>query len=352
MLLRGSKQDCEELVKWLNSLQPGVIKFKYEFSTKLVEFLDLQILIENGRIETNLFIKPSNLQLYLDYFSNHPEPCKEGLIYGQAIRILERCSKTEDRDSHLENLKLKLTQRNYPNKLICDKFSEALKTSRGELLQKNRPKNRKQDDKVRLIFTHNRGNPPLHMWLREAKKCLVKNEKAKLLGNRLQICYSQPKNIKRIITQKKSPKPTEQSPGCFKCGRCRVSCPILMEGGTFTSTNTEKTYKIKQKLDCTSSFVIYLATCKKCKGQYVGKSQTPFKTRHSNHKQEVKKQVGGLGQHYGGTGCGYTNISIQIIDQVKEGDTTALEKQERYWQNQLRCYIQNGGNAHCRRKEK
>jgi hypothetical protein len=98
--------------------------------------------------------------------------------------------------------------------------------------------------------------------------------------------------------------------------------------------------------------VIYLATCKKCKGQYVGKSQTPFKMRHSNHKQEVKKQVGGLGQHYGGTGCGYTNISIQVIDQVKEGDTRALEKQERYWQNQLRCYIQNGGNAHCRRKEK
>ena len=152
MLLRGSKQDCEELVNWLNSLHPGVIKFKYEFSTKLVEFLDLQILIENGRIETNLFIKPSNLQLYLDYFSNHPEPCKEGLIYGQAIRILERCSKTEDRDSHLENLRLKLTQRNYPNKLICENFSEAMKTSRGELLQKTRKKYRNAEYKTSLFY--------------------------------------------------------------------------------------------------------------------------------------------------------------------------------------------------------
>ena len=131
MLLRGSKQDCEELVNWLNSLHPGVIKFKYEFSTKLVELLDLQILIENGKIETNLFIKPSNLQLYLDYFSNHPEPCKEGLIYGQAIRILERCSKTEDRDSNLENLRLKLTQRNNPNKLICENFSQTMKNKQG-----------------------------------------------------------------------------------------------------------------------------------------------------------------------------------------------------------------------------
>ena len=188
--------------------------------------------------------------------------------------------------------------------------------------------------------------------MREARKCLVKKEKAKSLGNKLQICYSQPKNIKRIITQKRSPKHTDPSPGCFKCGKCRVSCPILKEGETFSSTNTGKTYKVKQRMECTSSFLIYLATCKKCKGQYVGKSQTPFKMRHSNHKQEIKKQIGGLGQHYGGSGCGYSNLSIQLIDKVKEGDTKTLEKQERYWQNQLRCYIQNGGNAHCRRKEK
>ena len=111
-----------------------------------------------------------------------------------------------------------------------------------------------------------------------------------------------------------------------------------------------KTYKIKQKVDCTSSFVIYLATCGRCGGQYVGKSQTPFKMRHSNHKQEIKK---GLGHHYGGEGgCGYGNFSVQIIDQVEEGDKLALADREVYWQNQLRCYVQNGGHAHCWRKEK
>ena len=45
-------------------------------------------------------------------------------------------------------------------------------------------------------------------------------------------------------------------------------------------------------------------------------------------------------------------MSIQIIDQVDIGDYQALAKAEVYWQNQLRTYIQNGGNAHCRRKEK
>ena len=172
------------------------------------------------------------------------------------------------------------------------------------------------------------------------------------MGGNIQICYSQPKNLKRIVTQKTAKKKHDEEPGCFKCGRCRVSCPILKEGGQFTSTNTQRTYPIKQRLDCDSSFVIYLATCRKCKGQYIGKSSTSFKKRHSNHKQEIKKSYGGLGHHYGGNGCGYDNVSIQLIEQVQVGDSEALARQEVYWQNQLRGYVQNGGHAHCYRKEK
>ena len=84
----------------------------------------------------------------------------------------------------------------------------------------------------------------------------------------------------------------------------------------------------------------------------MGKSTTQFKTCHSNHKQEIKHLTGGLGNHYGGSGCGYENLSIQIIDQVELGNKKALAEAEVYWQHQLRAYIQNGGNAHCRRKEK
>ena len=69
--------------------------------------------------------------------------------------------------------------RNYPEKLVDSKFAEAKKRSRNELIFQSRKKNNVQNDKVRLIFTHNRGNPPMHQWLRDSKKCLLKNEKAK-----------------------------------------------------------------------------------------------------------------------------------------------------------------------------
>ena len=65
----------------------------------------------------------------------------------------------------------------------------------------------------------------------------------------------------------------------------------------------------------------------------MGKSQTRFKTRHSNHKQEVKKKIGGLGHHYGGQGCGYENLRIILIDQVEHGNVETLAETELYWQH-------------------
>ena len=88
---------------------PGVIKFNTFYSEREVEFLDLKIIIENK-------LAPSNLQLYLDFESNQPKHCKSGIVYGQALRIIERCTEKTDSDLHLENLKGKLLQRNYPEK--------------------------------------------------------------------------------------------------------------------------------------------------------------------------------------------------------------------------------------------
>ena len=342
-------------MEWLNSLLPGVIKFKYEYSSKKIEFLELELSIENGTLETNLYVKPTNAQLFLDYNSNHPQPCKEGIVHGEALRVIERCSKQEDEQTHLTNLKQKFLDRNYPEKLVDEKFEVAKQNNRKSLIHQNRRK-RNYENKVRSIFTHSEANPPIHMWMRQCKQLLTKNEKAKQIGDKIQIGLKQPKNVQSIARNHNKPEeigpPKTDNPGCFKCNKCKVACPILKEGKHFTSKNTQKTYKIKQNVTCTSGFVIYLASCTKRGGQYVGKSQTDFKRRHSNHKQEIKKKTGGLGHHYGGSGCGYENVSIMIIEQVYPKTAKNLCNREVFWQNQLRVYVQNGGNAHCYKKEK
>ena len=84
----------------------------------------------------------------------------------------------------------------------------------------------------------------------------------------------------------------------------------------------------------------------------MGKSKNSFKVRHSGHKQETKKQTGGVGAHYGGRGgCGYQNLSIIIIEQVERGDLELLAEREVYWQHQLRAFVENGSKAHCYKKD-
>jgi hypothetical protein len=256
-------------------------------------------------------------------------------------------------DTHLQQLRCKFLERHYPPQVIDHNFEKAKQKNRRQLIFQAR-KNKGCDNKIRLIFTHNQSNPPLHKWMREAKKTLVRNQKAKELGDKIQIATKQPRNIQQIVRKSNKGEGGQTVPpdaGCRKCGKCHA-CPIVKEGAKFFSTNTKKCYRIKQKVNCKSDYVIYLGTCVRCKGQYVGKTSREFRKRHSGHKQEIKKDYGGLGHHYGGQGgCTYEHVSIQIIEQVELGNDAMLAKRELYWQNQLRCFVENGGNAHCYRKE-
>ena len=129
--------------------------------------------------------------------------------------------------------------------------------------------------------------------------------------------------------------------GCTKCNKCRVVCPVLVESKTFKSENTKKIYNIYD-------WLIYLCTCRKFGGQYVGKSKTSFKIRHSNDKIEIRNQKWGLGNHYGGeTGCGYAIFSVILIEQIKIKTMDFLAEREVSWQNQLRVYPENGAKGHC-----
>ena len=95
-----------------------------------------------------------------------------------------------------------------------------------------------------------------------------------------------------------------------------------------------------------------MGTCRKCFGQYVGKTTQELRERHSGHKQDIKKKMGGLGNHYHPeNGCGYQNLEIMIIDQVTEGNEDQLRDKELFWQHQLLAFHENGGNGHCVKNE-
>ena len=133
--------------------------------------------------------------------------------------------------------------------------------------------------------------------------------------------------------------------GCFKCTRtrCDLCRNFLVESNSFQSFQTGKSYKIRSKLSCDSKNVIYLASCNKCRLQYIGSTTTDFKVRFRNHKSAMitKKKTCEVAVHFNKTPHDLSDFSFQCIDQVQgtANNSTNIEKllitKEAYWSAQL-----------------
>ena len=98
-----------------------------------------------------------------------------------------------------------------------------------------------------------------------------------------------------------------------------------------------------------------LASCKKCRLQYVGYTTTDFRIRFHNHKSAMltNKTTCEVAMHFNKILHTLDDFSFQCIDQVqtpydsKEIDRLLITK-EAYWSAQLFCLAPHGLN---KRKE-
>ena len=62
-----------------------------------------------------------------------------------------------------------------------------------------------------------------------------------------------------------------------------LCCTQVQSTNTFKNTVTHKTFKMYNKLNCKSKYLIYLMECMLYNKQYTGKSETTFNLRLNNH---------------------------------------------------------------------
>lgn len=80
-----------EFINYLNSIHQ-TIKFTSERSTTSIPFLDVTIQLNNGKIEPDLYCKPTNKHQYLLSTSSHPHHTKRSIPYSLALRLRRICS--------------------------------------------------------------------------------------------------------------------------------------------------------------------------------------------------------------------------------------------------------------------
>ena len=73
-----------------NSFDPH-IKFEQTVSF-LIPFLDVQVMLDNGKIKTDLYTKPRDTHQYLNWTSCHPRHTKAAIPYSLELRLRRICS--------------------------------------------------------------------------------------------------------------------------------------------------------------------------------------------------------------------------------------------------------------------
>ena len=69
-----------------NNFNPN-IKFTYEFSEESINFLDLNVKFSSGKLQTSLYVKPTDCHQYLHFQSSHPKHTKKSIVYSQTLRV-------------------------------------------------------------------------------------------------------------------------------------------------------------------------------------------------------------------------------------------------------------------------
>ena len=147
MVVRGKCSVLHDFLKKVNLLHP-TLKFTMEHTktenncdceckplTK-IPFLDTQCQIEEGKMIVDLYRKPTDRNMYLLTSSCHPSQVCENIPYSLALRIVRICSKPEDRDKRLDELKQLLLNRDYKLNIINSAISKAKNIPRSEALKR------------------------------------------------------------------------------------------------------------------------------------------------------------------------------------------------------------------------
>ena len=116
----------------MNEVHPS-IKFTTVSSKTQVNFLDTTIQINDSKLTTKTFKKPTDCSAYLYNTSYHPNQLKNNIPFGQALRLKKICTYEDDYHQSLQQMESSFLKRGYQRNHLINQFNKATNRTRQQL---------------------------------------------------------------------------------------------------------------------------------------------------------------------------------------------------------------------------
>lgn len=254
-----------------------------------MNFLDLNIGIQDGNVTTSLYRKPTATNSLLHYDSFHPQHQKRAIPLGQFTRLKRNCSNPLDFQSQARMLTQRFKQRGYPRQTISRAFQQVKQTTRNNLLC---PKTREPDHTLRIVTPYNNQWSDLRNILFRNWNILTSDTRtAPHVPARPALTAKRARNLKDRITRSHFSRPLTSTgtgvkfKGSFPCGNCTI-CPYMLDGKEFINPANGNKILLTDYVNCRTKHVVYGIICP-CPKLYIGQTSQEVRKRTQQHLSNI-----------------------------------------------------------------
>jgi hypothetical protein len=346
----GSTEELEQFRQKANAIHKN-IQVELRWSRTQIEFLDLMVRKEDGRLRTDLYVKPTDKHVYVASDSCHPTHVKRAIPYGLGVRLKRICDDEQSYKTRRNELKTQLKSRGYKSGFIESQLKRVDRLDRTQLI--NRSKTVKTNtDRVPLVVTYSKVLPDIHNIVRKNMRILYQSERmCKIFEKPPLIAYRRDRNLADILVHGKLNKIQERyEQNEFRCSNgCRV-CDALKPETSIRSANARKPFNVNtQKFGCKTKNVVYAIYCEECdKPVYIGETERTLGERLREHMADVRLERNTpVAGHFKGRGHGLSELKIVVLERICDESRNYRLIKERDWIKRLQTEAPYGVNKKC-----
>ncbi|XP_063775638.1 uncharacterized protein LOC134911273 [Pseudophryne corroboree] len=362
----GTETEFQDLMTRVNSMD-STIKFTYCMSTQCVNYLDVQISLQEGNIHTSLFKKSTDRNTILHGSSQHPASTKKRLPFSQFLRIHCISDDINNTTKEIDIMMRQFLTRGYKLDDMMEANRKVMAIPRSEtLISTKNSRKASKGDTIPFVQQYNSASPMISKVVKNLWPVVTSDPDLKMLNKtRLLPSYTRNRNlkdwlVKNDVSATSVGRPTtflSRKPGCYRCTGC-TTCSFMEYGDSFAHPHSGERIAIRHILTCSSTYVVYIIRCP-CGLLYVGKTMRQFKEHMALHRSSIRQALEGgksgtnqpVARHFQALNHGLATLRYKIIDTVPKrlrgGDRgKALLQKEAQWIHRFNTITTKGLNEH------